>query len=99
MDALDRAMRQFCGTGARQRLHVNALNSSALHSAVRSFRGSSDFDWMTRMRAIKASALTSFDVSPDGRRLRIHIEDESGEPASLELPTHCLTELKMTLPK
>lgn len=50
------------------------------------------------MVSIKARSVRTFDVSGDGTRIRIHVEDESGSPAALELPSRCLGELMMTLP-
>lgn len=51
------------------------------------------------MSVIKAAALTTYGVSPDGRHVRIHVTDDAGAPAVLELPTPALNELMMTLPR
>ncbi len=51
------------------------------------------------MSVIKATALTRYGVSADGRHVRIHVRDDAGEPATLELPTPALNELMMTLPR
>ncbi len=48
---------------------------------------------------IDAASLTTFDVDPDGARVRIHLRDNSGSPASLVLPTACLNQLLMSLPR
>jgi hypothetical protein len=44
------------------------------------------------------TALTTFDVDPEGHFARLHVRDQSGLPATLKLPTACLTQLLMTLP-
>src|SRR5262245_13598569 len=51
------------------------------------------------MNVIKADALTTYGISPDGHRVRIQVRDAAGAPAALELPTHALSELMMTLPR
>ena len=48
---------------------------------------------------IDAASLTTFDVDPDGARVRIHVRDNAGAPASLVLPTECLSQLLMSLPR
>lgn len=50
------------------------------------------------MITIDALELTSFDVLPDGSRIRIHACDSVGERASISMPTSCLNKLMMTLP-
>jgi hypothetical protein len=47
---------------------------------------------------IEASALTTFQVDPDGAHVRLHVRDRSGSPASVVLPIDCLNQLMMTLP-
>ena len=49
-------------------------------------------------REIEAAALTTFEVVPDGTRVRLNVEDADGQPATLVLPTACLQQLVMTLP-
>jgi hypothetical protein len=44
------------------------------------------------------TALTTFDVDPEGHYARLHVRDQSGSPATLKLPTACLQQLLMTLP-
>jgi hypothetical protein len=48
---------------------------------------------------IDAAALTTFDVDPDGARVRIHVRDQRGSPASLVLPATCADQLLMSLSK
>src|SRR5262245_10284970 len=50
------------------------------------------------MTAIRARELTTFDVAPDGQSVSIHVIDDEGSPATLELPSDCLSALLMTLP-
>jgi hypothetical protein len=47
---------------------------------------------------IEGEELTCFEVAEDGSSFRMHLEDKSGQPASLSLPTECLNRLMMTLP-
>jgi len=47
---------------------------------------------------IDATALTTFDVAPNGDYARLHVRDHAGQPATLKLPTACLNQLLMTLP-
>jgi len=51
------------------------------------------------MKEIKATALTTYDIAPDGERVRIRVNDEVGEESALVLPTESVGELMMTLPK
>lgn len=51
------------------------------------------------MSTIRAAALTTYGVNPDGRQVRIHLRDQTGKSAVLELPTQALSELMMTLPR
>jgi hypothetical protein len=48
---------------------------------------------------IEAADLTTFEIAPDGSRFRICVVDIEGQPASLGLPTDCLPNLIMTLPR
>ena len=47
---------------------------------------------------INATELTTYDVDPQGQFVRLHVRDNDGHPASLTLPTDCLTQLLMSLP-
>jgi hypothetical protein len=47
---------------------------------------------------INAAELTTYDVDPEGQFVRLHLRDRSGTPATLVLPTDCLTQLLMSLP-
>ena len=51
------------------------------------------------MTIIRGAQLTTFDVTPDGQSVSIHVTDEQGEPATLMLPSDCLHALMMTLPE
>lgn len=51
------------------------------------------------MAEIEGRHLTTFDVTPDGRRFRINFTDAEGRPSAITLPTDCLNELLMTLPR
>ena len=42
---------------------------------------------------LEGEELTCFEMAPDGSSFRIHLEDTSGQPASLSLPTRCLNRL------
>jgi hypothetical protein len=48
---------------------------------------------------IEGQCLTTFEVAPDGRHCRLNFTDAEGRPAALTLPTECLNELMMTLPR
>ena len=48
---------------------------------------------------IDAVALTTFDVAPDGSQVRLHVQDRTGAPATLVLPSTCVNQLLMTLPR
>jgi hypothetical protein len=48
---------------------------------------------------IDAETLTTFEVSGDGQRLRLHATDGGGEAVSMSLPAECLTQMVMTLPR
>ncbi len=47
---------------------------------------------------IRGSALTTFDLSPDGSQVRFNVRDENGVSGALELPASCLSQMLMTLP-
>jgi hypothetical protein len=47
---------------------------------------------------INAAELTTYDVDPDGKFVRLHIRDASGQPGTIILPIDCLTQLLMSLP-
>lgn len=48
---------------------------------------------------IEAAELSTFEIAPDGSRCKLHVVDTCGRPASLDLPSNCLTKLIMTLPR
>jgi hypothetical protein len=48
---------------------------------------------------IVAESLTTFDVDDDGLFANLHVRDGAGEPATLVLPTQCLNQLLMSIPK
>ena len=48
---------------------------------------------------LEADALKSFEIAPDGRRIRFNAETGEGAAVSLSLPSECLTEMVMTLPR
>ncbi|MGL4965670.1 MAG: hypothetical protein ACRC67_30895 [Inquilinus sp.] len=48
---------------------------------------------------IEAAELSSFEIAPDGSRCTMRVVDTCGQPASLNLPSDCLTELIMSLPR
>lgn len=50
-------------------------------------------------KLIEAEALTTFDVVPDGTRVRLHMQDVGGEAATLSLPFETLAQLMMTMPE
>jgi hypothetical protein len=49
--------------------------------------------------SIRAEALTSFDVSPDGNTVRFNMRNQHGAPSSVELPAACVSQLLLTLPR
>lgn len=51
------------------------------------------------MAEIEGRRLTTFDVTPDGTRFRLNFTDSRGQPSAVTLPTECLNELLMTLPR
>jgi hypothetical protein len=48
---------------------------------------------------IESVALTTFDISPDGERVQLNVRTAAGEEAALVLPTLCVNQLLMTLPR
>lgn len=46
----------------------------------------------------KVDTLTTYDVDPDGRRVRLHARDEAGQGGGLDLPFESIRALMMTLP-
>ena len=50
-------------------------------------------------KVIEAAALTTFDVTPDGERVRIHVRDVADQPGTLSLPFETLAQLMMTMPQ
>jgi hypothetical protein len=51
------------------------------------------------MTVVYGTALSSFEVSPDGTTMSINVIDADKECSSLVLPTECLKEMIMTLPE
>jgi hypothetical protein len=51
------------------------------------------------MTIIRGVQLTTFDVTPDGESVSIHVTDDQDNPATLTLPSDCLHALMMTLPE
>jgi hypothetical protein len=51
------------------------------------------------MATIRATALTTFALTPDGGSVSIGVADDHGEDSALVLPTSCLQALVMTLPE
>ena len=50
------------------------------------------------MAVIKAVALTTLTVAPDGSAVSVNVTDADGAPASLVLPMDALRSLIMSLP-
>jgi hypothetical protein len=48
---------------------------------------------------IDGRRLTTFDVTADGGSFRLNLIDAEGQPAAVTLPSECLNELLMTLPR
>ena len=48
---------------------------------------------------IEADALTTFEVSTDGARVKFNAKSEDGQPVSLTLPNECIGQMLMTLPR
>lgn len=48
---------------------------------------------------ILADGLTTFGIAPDGERVSLNVRDHDGTEAALELPTLCLNQMLMTLPR
>lgn len=51
------------------------------------------------MAEIQGRQLTTFVVAADGRNFRLNFTDTKGQPSAVTLPTECLNELLMTLPR
>jgi hypothetical protein len=49
-------------------------------------------------QVIEAASLTTFEVAPDGTRVRMNVEDRNGDAAAVVLPLDALNQLVMTLP-
>jgi len=50
-------------------------------------------------KVIEAEALTTFEVTADGSRLCLHVEEAGGTAGTLSVPVETLTQLMMTLPR
>lgn len=50
-------------------------------------------------RDIEAESLTTFEIAPDGTGVRVRVRAVDGEEASVTLPSVCLNQLLMTLPR
>jgi hypothetical protein len=48
---------------------------------------------------IKGAQLTTWAASPDGERVELGIETDSGQSCTLSLPTGMLSALMMTIPR
>lgn len=48
---------------------------------------------------IQGQACTGFDVSPDGKRFRLQLVDQEGQPFMVEFPAAGLASLMKTLPE
>ena len=48
---------------------------------------------------IEAETLTTFEVNPEGTRVRLNGAAADGRPVSFSLPSDCLNQLTMTLPR
>jgi hypothetical protein len=48
---------------------------------------------------IEGRQLTTYSVASDGKRFSLNFTDSEGRPAAVTLPTECLNELLMTLPR
>jgi len=53
----------------------------------------------TALAEIEGRRLTTFDVAADGTHFRLNFIDAKGQPAAVTLPSECLNELLMTLPR
>jgi hypothetical protein len=51
------------------------------------------------MKDFVVQKLTTFSIAADGTRIRMNFISGDGDHACLSLPTECLTELIMTLPR
>ena len=52
----------------------------------------------TALRELAGERLTTWSVSPDGRRARLGFADDAGRPCRLDLPVEAVSGLLMTLP-
>ena len=50
-------------------------------------------------KRIEAAALTTFDISSDGEAVQLNVRNTAGEDAALVLPTGCVNQLLLTLPR
>jgi hypothetical protein len=48
--------------------------------------------------AIEAKAVTSYEVSADGKSFRLSLRNDAGEASVISLPSECLNQLVMTMP-
>jgi len=48
---------------------------------------------------VEAETLTTFEVTGDGSRIRLNATASDGAPVSFSLPTDCLRQMVMTLPR
>lgn len=48
---------------------------------------------------IEAETLTTFEVTPDGARVRLNATAADGEKVSFSLPLDCVSQMVMTLPR
>ena len=48
---------------------------------------------------IEVEALTTFDVTPGGERIRMHARDRDGKAATFSVPSESVMQLMMTLPR
>lgn len=51
------------------------------------------------MAEIEGLNLTTFEITADGRCFRLNFTDTEGKSSALTLPTECLNQLLMTLPR
>lgn len=51
------------------------------------------------MAEIEGRRLTTYSVASDGKHFSLNFTDSEGRPAAVTLPTECLNELLMTLPR
>ena len=51
------------------------------------------------MAELEGRRLTTFTVATDGRSFRLNFTEASGQASAVTLPTECLNQLLMTLPR